>query len=143
MKNTIVLLFLFFIFTFNGNTQEINIPKDHTKIVQTFLTGVNEHSNAKVLKSMDKNYRKEQIKFLNGNKEQFINELFGGEDLNTHKYMNQVFEKIQKFELYSIIKDKQGNYKYIFRSQDGQSDILITLFLSKEGKKYGFEGARG
>jgi len=143
MKNIILILLLFFAFTFKGNAQEIKIPKEHTKIVQTFLTGVNEHSIAKVMKAMDKNYRKEQLKFLKGNKEQFVNELFGGEDLNTHKYVNQIFKKIQTFELYSIIIDKQGNYKYIFRSQDGQSDILITLYLSKKGKKYGFEGARG
>jgi len=143
MKNTIILFLSLFILSNTGMAQEINIPTEHKKTVQLFLDGANLHSNTKILKSMDKVYKKEQIKFLGGNTQQFIDELFGGEDLITHKYVNQSFDKLQKVELYSIIKDKQGNYKYIFRSQDGQSDILFTLFLTKRGKKYGFEGARG
>ncbi len=143
MKNILPLFLLLIIYTHSSFAQKIEIPTEHQKVVHLFINGVKNHSEKDILKAMDKKYRKEQIKFLKGNKKQFIDELFGGEDLTTHEYENQSLNTIEDIELYSIIKDKEGNYKYIFKSLSADSEILFTLFLTKRGLKYGFEGARG
>jgi len=112
------------------------------KFVNTFLEVVHTHNRKKVIKMMDKKYRKEQIAFLKGNTEQFVNELFSGEDLLTGDYINIKFANILKIEVAEVIALKEGGFTYIFRIRDGEHDILSSLFLVATGK-FGFVGAVG
>ena len=96
-----------------------------------------------VLKMTDKAYRKEQVKFLGGRKEQFINELFGGVDILTEEYINIEFANILKIEIAEVIPLENGDAEYIFRIRDGKHDVLRSLLLKKTKNKYGFIGSMG
>ena len=96
------------------------------------------------MKLLDKTYRKEQLKFLGGNKEQFVNELFGGVDqlADEYTYINTKFNDIQKIEVAEVVPLKEGGFNYIFRIRDGEHDILKSLLLVVK-PKYGFVGSSG
>jgi len=134
----ICLLFIC-LFSFTGNTQEIDDAQ--IEFVNRFKAAVLEHKTQKVFKFLDKEYRKEQLKFLNGNKEQLVNELFGGMD--SDKYKTIKIAEILKIEVAEVVQNEDGSYDYIFRVRDANSDILASLLLVKKGKKYGFVGASG
>jgi hypothetical protein len=142
MKKIIPLLFL--LVTFNaGNLIAQNVPIEHGKFISSFTEAIQAHNEKKVIKLMDKEYRKEQIALLEGRKEQFLNELFGGQNANSEDYINIRFNDIQTIEVAQVIALKDGGYTYIFRIKDGTNDILSSLSLKKNGKKYGFVGSRG
>ena len=136
-------LLLFLIVSFNSFGQEIS-EKQHEHI-RAFVHAVENHSVKKVIKLMNKTYKKEQLAFLKGNKDQFVSELFGGTDFtsNSEDYINIVFSEITKIEVAEVIALKKGGYTYIFRIRDGNHDILSSLRLVKEGRKYGFIGSVG
>lgn len=113
------------------------------KFANSFVDAVGEHNSKAILKHLEKNYRKEQLKFLNGQTNQFINELFGGNDLTTDDYVNIKYKDITRIEIAEVIPLKEGGYTYIFRIRDGKHDVLCSLHLAKNGKKYGFVGAVG
>jgi len=92
---------------------------------------------------MDKTYRKEQLAFVEGRKEQFLNELFGGQDIRTNEYINMKFNDIQHIEVKEVIPLKDGSYNYIFSIRDGQHLLLRSLLLNKDGRRYGFIGSVG
>lgn len=119
-----------------------NIPQEHTKVVNTLLSSVMEHNSKGILKALDKAYKKEQLAFLKGNKEQFLNELFGGEDLETGDYQNPKLNDITSIEIINVIKLKEGGYTYIFKVSTVSYSIYSTLYLSVD-KKLGFIGAIG
>ena len=91
---------------------------------------------------MDKTYRKEQMAFLGGNEEQFVNELFGGTDILTDNWINIQFKNILKIEVAEVIALDDGSFTYVFRVRDSEHDLLTTLLLLKN-KKMGLEGAWG
>lgn len=106
------------------------------------MDNVMQHNDKGVLKHMDKAYRKEQIKFLNGNTTQFLNELLSGTSVLTGEWTNISFENILKIEVAEVIALEDGNFEYIFRIRTESVDLMQGLLLHT-GKKFGFEGARG
>lgn len=138
------LFFSFFLIVLNfisAHGQEIT--EVQIAFANKFKVAVESHDLNAVLKMTDKAYRKEQIKFLEGRKEQFINELFGGVDLMTDAYINTEFANILKIEIAEVIPFENGDAKYIFRIRDGKHDILRSLLLTKTKKKHGFIGSMG
>lgn len=127
--------------TFSSFGQSIN--EKQIKFANSFVDAVSNHDSKAILKHLDKNYRKEQMEFLGGRTEQFINELFGGNDMTTDDYVNMKYKDITKIEIAEVIPLKEGGYTYIFRIRDGKHDILSSLHLTQKGKKYGFVGAVG
>lgn len=91
---------------------------------------------------MDKAYRTAQLTLLDGNTEQFVNELFGGIDLFTEEFVGIQFENILRIEIAEIIDLENGSFEYIFRLRDGKVDFLSSLKLVGT-KKLGFVGAVG
>lgn len=136
------ILILQFITSFSFG-QEIS-EKQQTHVAK-FITAVTNHDQKSVIKLMDKKYRKEQIAFLKGNKEQFVNELFGGSDVNNSDiYVQLKLNEITKIEVAEVIELKGGEgYTYIFRIRGKEKDVYISLGLKKTGKKYGFIGSVG
>lgn len=137
MKPIVCLLFIG-LFSFSTRAQEIDDAQ--VAFVNRFKEAVMDHNYKKVFKFLDKDYRKEQLKFLEGNKEQLVNELFSGQ--SGEKYVTLKVTEILKIEIAEIEKIAEG-YVYIFRVRDTNSDILSDLLLVKKGKKFGFVGASG
>lgn len=119
-----------------------NIPDQHLKIVNKLINSVENHKKNGVFKVLDKSYKNEQLKFLKGNKEQFLNELFSGEDIVTKDYQTPKFDEIVSIEVSSIIALKEGGYTYIFKVSTKNYTIYSTLLLTEE-KKAGFVGSVG
>ena len=142
MKQSMLLILALFVtstfFSF-GQT----FTDKQLKFANSFVDAVSNHDSKAILKHLDKGYRKEQLKFLEGRTEQFINELFGGNDMDTDDYVNMKYKDITKIEIAEVIPLKEGGFTYIFRIRDGKHDILSSLYLSQKGKKFGFIGAVG
>jgi hypothetical protein len=85
------------------------------------------------------------LEFLEGNKDQLVNELFGGQDLSDKdKYLNFMISEITKIEIIEVISLKgTSDCTYIFKLKRGDQEILASLRLKVNGKKFGFEGAMG
>ena len=139
------LFFIAFTFLFinTGIAQETSIHKRQQKHVNKFMDAVKDNSEKKIYRLLDKNYRKEQLDFLEGRKSQLVNELFGGGDQFTQEYININLTDISRIEIAEVIKNKDGTYKYIFRIRNEKNDILKSLILLKKGRKYGFVGSVG
>ncbi len=134
-------LVLFSLFLILSPTSEAQ-SEAQIKFVNDFIAAVESHDRKAVIKMMDKGYRKEQIAFLEGNKVQFVDELFGGADQLTNAFINIKFDDIQKIEVAEVQDRSGGDFEYVFRIRDGQHDILRSLLLVT-GKKFGFVGAMG
>lgn len=135
---------MFIFVSLNSFGQEIS--EKQQKHIHKFVHAVETHSVKKIIKLMNKSYKKEQLAFLNGNKEQFVSELFGGSEIDSEEedYINIVFSEIIKIEVAEVITLKGGEgYTYIFRIRDSQHDVFSSLRLIKSGNKYGFVGAVG
>jgi len=142
MKKIQSILFLSFLFVLHSaNAQEISDAQ--IAFVNKFISSVEVHDQKATIKCTDKSYRKEQLKFLGGRKEQFINELFGGIDMLTDEYVNTRFANILKVEVAEIIPQSDESFEYIFRIRDGEHDFLTSLLLRKTKNKFGFIGAMG
>ena len=142
MKN-IQFLILSVVLTLTNvlNAQEVSDAQ--IAFVNKFITKVQAHDLKETLKCTDQAYRKEQLKFLEGRKEQFVNELFGGVDIFTGEYVNTRFVNILKIEVAEIIDHGDGYFEYIFRIRDGEHDLLKSLILRKTKNKFGFIGSMG
>jgi hypothetical protein len=118
-----------------------DISGDQIKFVNQFKGAIMDHNVNKVYRFLDKDYRKSQRKFLQGDKAQLLNELFSGSDNET--YVTIPIQEILKFEVAEIAENEDGSFTYIFRVRDVEHDILSYLQLVKKGKKFGFVGAVG
>ncbi len=142
MKNCrFLLIFVLALLSKGGFSQEIE--QNQIAFVNKFIASIESHNLDATLKCTDKDYRKEQLKFLEGRKEQFIDELFGGVDMLTDKYVNTRFVNILKVEVAEIIPQEGGYFEYVFRIRDGEHDLIKSLLLKKSKNKYGFIGSMG
>ena len=142
MKNIRFLLFLG-VLTFSNQSFAQEVSDVQIAFANKFKAAVESLDLNAVLKMTDKAYRKQQVKFLGGRKEQFINELFGGVDILTEEYINIEFANILKIEIAEVIPLENGDAEYIFRIRDGKHDVLRSLLLKKTKNKYGFIGSMG
>ena len=142
MKNSrFLLIFVLALLSKGGFSQEIE--QDQIAFVNKFIASIESHNLDATLKCTDMDYRKEQLKFLEGRKEQFIDELFGGVDMLTDKYVNTRFVNILRIEVAEIIPQESGYFAYVFRIRDGEHDLIKSLLLKKSKNKYGFIGSMG
>ncbi len=137
----LIFIGVLFLFPFGSNAQDIS--EDQIAFVNNFVAAAQEHNYKKVFKHLDKSYRKEQKKFLKGNKTQLMDELFGGTEIDGDKYIGIPISEIIKIEVAEVESMEDGSYTYIFRVRDANHDILASLTLVKKGKRFGFVGAVG
>lgn len=135
------LVFIFFSLILSVSAQEID--QKRIDFVNKFYKAVVSHKKSKVIKCTDKDYRKEQIKFLGGNKQQFVDELFGGFDIETKEYVNLKLIDIENIEVQDVHDLESGGWEYVFHVKSKGRTTKLTLGLKKSGKKYGFIGAVG
>lgn len=143
MKAHIVYI-LFSVILFGSNAQAQKPTAGETEHVNKFIEAVNSHNQNGVFKLLDKKYRKEQLKFLGGNKEQLVNELFGGSELNSDVYINVKLAEIESIEINSAIVLKGGEgTTWMFTLKTKEKEVICTILMVKSGKKFGFVGAMG
>lgn len=142
-SRSLILILSFVVISITGFSQEISDKQ--IAFTNDFVAAVADHSEKKTMKHLDKTYRKEQLAFLKGNKEQLVNELFGGQDLaDSDKYLNFKISEITKIEIIEVIQLKgTTECTYIFKVKRVDQEIYASLRLIVKGKKFGFEGARG
>lgn len=135
---------LLFICVFAGyfsSAQEIDMAR--IQFVNEFCAAVLSHDEAKVIQRTDKDYRKEQIKFLDGNKTQFVNELLSGLDIDSDDYINAKLTEIESIEIVEAREYGQGEWEYVFHLKVGAHIIQRSLLLKKDRNKFGFIGSQG
>ncbi len=139
----ITLLFIGVFVGFLGTAQDNDT--DRIDFAHTFCTAVMAHDQAKVIKLTDKGYRKAQIKFLDGDKTQFVDELFGGVDVLTDEYVNLKLLEIESIAVIEVSEyaEEFGGWEYVFQIRAGSHTIWRSLLLKKDGKKFGFIGSQG
>ena len=139
-----ILYILFSIVVFGTNAQSQMPTAAENNHVNKFIEAVNNHNQNGVFKLLDKKYRKEQLKFLEGNKEQLINELLGGSELNSDIYVNVKLEDIESIEIKGAIVLKGGEgTTWMFVTKTKEKEVICSILLVKSGKKYGFVGSMG
>lgn len=114
------------------------------RFIHSFEMAVREHNTKDVFRHLDKKYRKEQIRFLKGNKKQFINELFSGEN-EAGSYMTPEFNTIHSITLVDA-KELEGEiatYEVGFEVDIPDYTLYSTLILVRKKKKYVLIGAVG
>ncbi|MFK7787393.1 MAG: hypothetical protein AB8B56_19875 [Crocinitomicaceae bacterium] len=136
-----ILLFAFVSLSISLYAQEID--QKRIDFVNKFYLAVINHKQSKVIKLMDKDYRKEQLDFLNGNKEQFVDELFSGVDQESSKFINSELKNIEAMEIQDVKEAGKDKWEYTFLVEAGPYKMEISLLLKKNKKKYGFVGASG
>jgi hypothetical protein len=141
----IVLIFTVLI-CFSVQAQE---PTEEGRLdfIIEFTEAVNDHKSRKVIKMMNKAYRKDQIQFLDGNKEQFVNELFSG--YKNDQFYNTKFDHIYECLFSEIVENNDGTATCYFilteqvNNNERAEEIYIDLLLVFEKGKWGFVGASG
>lgn len=133
----------FFVFTLliSPTTFAQEISPDQIAFVRNFTKAVQDNRTRKILSFLDKDYRKTQSKFLDGAKEQLLNELFNGKSNGV--FVGIPITEILKIEVAEIQQEKDGSYAYIFRVRSANHDIVSSLQLIKKGRRFGFVGASG
>lgn len=140
MKHLVTFL-LFIGLGWSAQAQEIDMKR--IDFVNSFYKAVTSHNQKKVIKHMEKAYRKEQIDFLKGNKEQFVNELFGGTDINTNEWVNLKLNEIDNIEIQDVFDRGENEWEYVFHVTSGEKVLKVPLILKQTGKKLGFVGTVG
>lgn len=142
--------FLFFLFILTSSSLSLAQPeKDRLAFVETFIHAVEAHDGDKVISYLKEGYVKTQLKeFLKNNKDQFLDELFGGMIEGTEEWMNVDFHAIDSMEFVEFKETGETSWEVTFRIKSGSIYVIsdLTLIAMKKKKKkfiYGFEGAVG
>ncbi len=141
----VLLLFICLFVTLGAQAQEKKPSMQRKVFVKQFLKHVCDNNDRKVRKCLNKNYRKEQTKFLGGNRKQLLDELFSGLDdaAETHVIPFDDIASIEIYEVAEITVEDKIAWVYVFKVSDGVHTILAPLLLEKYFGSFGFIGARG
>lgn len=139
MKHHLFPLILLLLCSTTLKAQELD--QERLDFANKFVAEVQAHNSKKILKCLDKTYRKEQTEFLGGNTQQLLNELFSGED--GKQYVTIPMDAILKIEIAEVTEKGPNSYGYIFKVSDGRHEIFAWLELKKVKNKWGFVGAVG
>lgn len=138
IKPLLIAFFLLELYTIQAQ----ELPKNAIKTIEIFKSTTIEHSQNGVFNTLDKSYRKEQMTFLENRKEQFINELYSGTDVQD-QWHNCRLSDVLQIELIEWFEEEGGNYTIIFNIRCHEKSFIASYLLKKRGKKYGIVGAVG
>lgn len=144
-------LLLIVLFSTGISYGQENGEAQRRQIISSFVEAVVNHKIEETISFMTPKYRDEQLKwFLKGNKVQFLDELFGGQDEISKEWLVVPFNSIIGLELVKIeIDEEELSWIVYFIVDDGKHLVHADLRLinwkgKKKGRiKYGFEGAYG
>ena len=141
MKSLSLFLFFLVFASINSNAQDVS--QEQINFVNQFMEDVVGKNEKGIFKSLDKKYRKEQLRFLKGNKTQLLNELLAGSDIRTDEFVSFQIKNIIRMEVAEILELNNGDFEYIFRVRAPDKDALCSLLLRSIKGKFGFIGAVG
>lgn len=120
------------------------INNDLAAFVDQFNKAVNAHDDKAIFRLLEKKYRKKQLKFLKGNKEQLINELFGGSN-EAGVWRNSKLEEITYCWMYDQELMEDGNYRIWLEVELENNIVSVELIVqtNTKFKKWGIVGAQG
>ncbi|MCR9173581.1 MAG: hypothetical protein NXI10_13855 [bacterium] len=137
------LLFIAIFFTLPNFLLAQEISEKQKSFVNKFVKAVDANNVRKVYTFLDTKYRNEQRRFLGGDKEQLVNELFSGNEMGGNAFVVIPVTEVVRIEIAEIEENEDGSFVYIFRVRDTEHDILAPLTLQKKGRRFGFVGAVG
>jgi hypothetical protein len=143
----VLLVFFFFVTSLQSQAQP---ETERLSFINSFIGAVTAHDGDKVIAHLTENYVNTQLKeFLHNNKDQFLDELFGGMIEGTEEWINLDFHAIESIEFIELKETGESSWEVTFRIKSGSVYALsdLTLYAFKKKKKakfkYGFEGAVG
>lgn len=141
MKLQLILSCLLVSMSLSLHAQQVS--ERENLLIMDFLKAVNTHDTKLLMKTLDKSYRKEQLRFLEGRKTQFINELFSGTLIETQVFTTPKFEELSNCLVGEIQYTEDGSTIYVFQCSYQDQNLQFNLTLRQKGKKYGLVGAVG
>lgn len=120
------------------------VSDDLISFMDKFNKAVIAHDEKLIFKMLDKTYRREQLKFLQGNKKQLIDELFSGNN-EAGEWTNLNVSEITQCWMYNNELLEDGNYSIWLELELENNIISVELLvqINKNPKKWGIVGARG
>jgi len=145
MRTFILLILLLIQFSSFGQNEKRTDPLCYTG---SFMKVVKRNDAELTIKHLDRSYVDEQLKkFLKNNKEQFLNELFSGQDINSKEYVAIDFFSINDITLVEIKDDDEKSWIVTFQITTEtnviQSDLRLVLAKRFFRKRLGFVGSYG
>ncbi len=151
-KNILILGILLLVscsttYKIGSEGEKYKLPKDLVVFLNSFEQSVTSHNVGKLMLIMGKNYKKEQHDdMLEGRTAQFINEFFGGTDVNTGGFKNPKFKDITSIHFTSIQKSESSyTVYYLISTKKFQIYCRWNISVKKRenGMIYGLVGAVG
>lgn len=144
-RNFTILLILLIQFSSIAQNDKRTDPLCYTG---SFMKVVKRNDAELTIKHLDKDYVKVQLKeFLKNNEEQFLNELFSGQDINTNEYLAVDFLSINDITLIEIKPDDETSWIVYFQITTEtnviKSDLRLVLSKRFFRKRLGFVGSFG
>jgi len=134
------------------NNSDSTLVKPEPPNLEVYLNNVEKtalsHDAQGFMQLLDANYVREQHDhFLNGRTEQFLNELFCGNEVDKEGYQCLNFNEINHIQQLKIVKNGQDSFRAYYRVSDKEHtvevDWYIHIFNAEEGQKIGLIGAVG
>lgn len=106
------------------------------------------HDKSELMKIMDADYVKEQHdQFLEGRTEQFLNEVFCGNDINDESFHCIRYESIESVKIKMVEQVQPLVYKLLLEVKDDENEVECQLLISKKSLDsqtiFGIVGAVG
>ena len=123
---------------------EANVPDGFYGFITEFTNAVKAHDYKVIYKLLEKEYRKDQLKFLGGNRQQLIDDLFGGFN-EAEEWVNAKLDEIQEIWMFEFEETTTNNFKLSFEVELEHNILTVELLLttSDNRKKWGIIGASG
>ena len=140
-----IVLIVFLLVIHNTVLGQKNDRKNPEQFAQSLVRAVLAHNEKETLNHLDTKYVKGQmVKFLHGNQEQFLNELFSGFDAETGEFVQIPFKDILDMKVLRIEPGDSGdNWTVYFQISTNSNTVESSLLLIVKKKKFGFVGAVG
>lgn len=149
MKQIKTLAFCVILFIQFSSFGQNKLRTDPLCYTGSFMKVVKRNDAKLTIKHLDRRYKKVQLKkFLKNNKEQFLNELFSGQDTLRQEFVSIEFLTIDDISLIEIIDNGANNWIVYFLITTSNENIVkseLRLVLSKRffRKRLGFVGSFG
>ncbi|MCI5058274.1 MAG: hypothetical protein MRY83_19340 [Flavobacteriales bacterium] len=119
--------------------------QDIEQYLESFEKSVLENNTNAILELIDKDYKSEQLSFLNGREAQFINELFCGSNEKAG-FRCVAFDDIKDLEK-KLVESTDGGYNIVYIVKTDEFSIECDWFIRRsndeQGSTLGLVGAVG
>jgi hypothetical protein len=152
MKKYLVIVLISILFACSSSSKYVTV--ENTKLAVDMIEFLIEFEKAsinsnseKLLQLLDPEYREIQLEdFHRGKTDQFLNELFCGNDINKEGFNCFDYKTVQSIKFVKAENNADGYFVY-YKVSDGENDILcswlVTVKSINQKTVYGIYGALG